>query len=117
MIPVRHLPARELAVAVSGWLALASMHLPPGTLRYVVVAVFVLWCPGSAVMGRWPLPDGLERAVLNVAVSLCLAVVVAEMQAFAGLWNPSATIGLLAVITTGSVLIRARCSSRCKEVR
>lgn len=106
-------PARALAVstalALSGWTALAASYLPAGfTGRPLVVGAFLLLCPGAASMRFWPVGDRLERAVLSVAVSAGLAVAVVEVQLFAHLWQPRATLAVLAAFTTAAVVLGRR---------
>lgn len=102
-----------MALAWSGWIALAATWLPSAVvLRSVLLAVFILWCPGAAFMRRWPTNDPLERAVLTVALSIAIAVIVAEAQAYAGFWHPRWTVGALALITTCGALAAGRVAGR-----
>jgi uncharacterized membrane protein len=92
----------SVTLAVSGWVALAATWLPAGSgVRSVAVAIFLLSCPGTALVRRfWPGKDRLERAVLAVALSIAVSVLVTEAQTFAGLWQPRWSIAILALLTT-----------------
>ena len=53
----------RLALAASGWFVLGLTALPiGGGLRTVAAFLFLLACPGAAVVRHWPSEDGLERA-------------------------------------------------------
>ena len=93
-------------LALSGWLALAATWLPSQMiLRPLSLAAFVLWCPGAALMQRWPAVDRLERAVVTVAMSIGVSVIIAESQAYAGLWDARGTVAILALLTTCAVVM------------
>lgn len=107
-IRVPHEPM-SIALAASGWVAIAASWLPAGSLvRSWVLAAFLLWCPGAAIMRLWPATDWLERTVLTVAMSVSISVLITELQLFSGAWWPRASVAALAVLTTVLVLITER---------
>ena len=92
-------------LAASGWVALAATLLPAGSIvRPVLVAAFFLYCPGTAALRRCHLPGGLEQAVLRLALSISISVLVAEAQTFLGWWSPRSTVAVLAAATTAGAL-------------
>jgi hypothetical protein len=50
----------------------------------------------------------LERTVLIVAMSVSISVLITELQLFAGVWQPRATVAVLAALTSALVLIGER---------
>ncbi|WP_329562911.1 family 16 glycosylhydrolase [Kitasatospora sp. NBC_01266] len=106
----------RIALALSGWIALLATALPAaGPLRTVLTAAFVLVCPGAAVLrpalspraadagGRTAL-DLLEDLVLTPAVSLALAVLVAQAFLLNHAFTVPRALGVLAVVTTVAAL-------------
>jgi uncharacterized membrane protein len=108
---------RSVTLAASGWVALVATLLPSGSIvRSTGVAVFLLCCPGAALVRRfWPGTDRLERAVMAVALSVSVSVLVTELQTFAGGWQPRGSIVLLALIATLFTVPRAALRIRSKE--
>ena len=77
----------RIALALSGWIALAATRLPAGSpARVTIAALFLLTCPGlalvripAAVRARCGRPlEPLETAVLTVALSLAAGALVSE---------------------------------------
>jgi hypothetical protein len=107
---------RSVALAASGWVALAATFLPAGAVRTACVAVFLVSCPGTALVRRfWPGRDRLERAVMAAALSISVAVLVTEFQTFAGLWQPRGSIALLALLTTALTVTHPALHHRAKD--
>jgi uncharacterized membrane protein len=110
--PLRTWPRRSpgsIALASSGWVVLAATALPSGSIvRAACALVFVLSCPGAALVRFWPDPDVLERTVLAVALSTAIAMLVAEGLVVMGAWSSWLAIVLLATITTAAALLPAR---------
>ncbi|MGC5036236.1 hypothetical protein ACPXCS_01510 [Streptomyces sp. DT190] len=116
------LPARwswplRLALALSGWLALAAtLALPDaGAPRLLIVCVFLLLCPGAAAT-RWARPTPwhergwpfvVETALLAVVLSLCLAVLAAEPYYLSGSFTTTRVIATLAAVTSVLALLPA----------
>jgi len=104
----RYLP--DLALALSGWAALAATHLPTGAapLRVALTAAFLLVCPGLAAVrasrrtaaGRARPADPLDDAMLAVALSVSLDTLVAVGFYLDRSFTVPRAQGLLAAITT-----------------
>ncbi|MFI6445778.1 family 16 glycosylhydrolase [Kitasatospora sp. NPDC050543] len=113
-------PTPREALALSGWLALAATALPAGLpagpLRAVVTGVFLLTCPGIAVLLRarptpapftvWP--GRLATAVLVVTLSVALSALVAEALFLPGLFTVRRAVAALALLTTVLTLLPSR---------
>jgi uncharacterized membrane protein len=97
--------------------ALAATLLPAGSLlRSTLVALFLLCCPGIALVSRfWPGRDRLEKVVMTIALSISVSVLVTELQTFAGWWQPRASLALLALITTLLTVPRPLARARVEE--
>jgi uncharacterized membrane protein len=96
----------RFVLAISGWLVVVLVALRVGSpVRAPVAFLFVLSCPGAAVVRNWPGEDGLERLVLAVGVSMALAMIVAETLIETHTWSALLALSALALITTvGSLL-------------
>lgn len=108
---------RSVALGASGWLALAATLLPAGSpVRSLAVAAFLVCGPGAALVRRfWPGRDKLERAVVAVALSISVSVLVTELQTFAGFWQPRGSLAILALFTTLLTVRRPTSRSRVEE--
>ncbi len=101
-------PAR-LALAATGWFVVGLTALPiDGGLRMVAAFLFLLVCPGAAVVRHWPMADGLERSVVAVGVSMALTMVVAETLIVTHTWSALVALATLAVFTTVGALLPVR---------
>jgi hypothetical protein len=90
-----------LASAVlAGVFQVVGAHSP---VRVAVILWFVLVCPGLAVVRLLRLSDPVAELSLAVAVSIALAVGVAGIGLYSGLWSPGATLAVLIAITIGAV--------------
>lgn len=107
--PRRRWPLR-IALALSGWLALAAtLTLPDGGVpRLLIIGVFLLLCPGVAAT-RWARPTpwrergwplAVETALLAVALSLCLGVLVVESFYLSESFTTTRVIVTLAAMTS-----------------
>jgi uncharacterized membrane protein len=103
----------RLALAASGWIALAATHLPDGSpLRVLIAFAFILTCPGAAVvrLGNAALTrhdramDRLEAGVLTVALSLAIGTLVSEAFFISHNYTLTRTTIALAAITTSAAL-------------
>jgi uncharacterized membrane protein len=103
---LRHPFRDRIALAASGWVALALTALPLGSVvRAVAAFLFLLSCPGAALVRHWPVRDRLERAVLAVAVSMASAMLVAEALMVGRAWSAElALVGLAAVTSIAALL-------------
>ncbi|MYS93094.1 MULTISPECIES: hypothetical protein [Streptomyces] len=109
-------------VALSGWMALAATALPAGTpLRVATTSAFLLVGPGLAATllvrrksgvesGHG---NGLEFAVLTVALSLALSTLVAEILFLTKASASTRALLILAVLT--SVLALTPAPPRAKQ--
>lgn len=97
---------RALVVLGSSAAALTSVVLELGVpWQPATVSVFVLVCPGLSLTGLLSVGSRLLEAVLSVAISIALAVVVSELLLYAGRWSPIAGLGVLVTIAvTGSAV-------------
>ncbi len=93
-------------LAISGWFVVALVALRVGpVLRAPLAFLFVLSCPGAAVVRNWPGEDGLERSVLVLGVSMALAMIVAETLIETHTWSALVALSVLALITTIGALV------------
>jgi uncharacterized membrane protein len=106
MLASKWRPQARLALAASGWFVLGLTTLPiGGGLRAVAAFIFLLACPGAAVVRHWPSEDGLERFVLAVGVSMALTMVVAETLIVTHTWSAPVGLAILAGFTTAGALV------------
>jgi hypothetical protein len=105
----------RLGLALSGWAAAAFTVLPAAAFpRVLVVAAFLLVCPGTAAL-RWVRPPGeerdpervavLESGVLAVVLSLALSVLVAEALFVTGIFTLARALLILAALTSVLALL------------
>ncbi|MFC8315032.1 glycosyltransferase family 2 protein [Gordonia sp. NPDC057258] len=88
--------------------ALAATGVLPGALQALAVVVFVLAGPGSVVVSFSPdLPGSARWALVpTVGAAVCTLSVTALLMA--GLWNPSAVLAGLGLLTAAGGLARGR---------
>ena len=90
-----------LALVAAGAVVGAATALGvPGPLRGPLVIVFVLLCPGAAIVRLLRLRDPVAELSLAVAVSLALAVLVPAATLYSGAWSPSLALAVLIALTT-----------------
>ena len=103
----------RLALAASGWIALAATALPGGSpLRVLIAFAFMLTCPGAALvrLGNAALTrhgrtmDRLEAGVLTVTLSLAIGALVSEAFFITHSYTTTRATVTLAVITTLAAL-------------
>lgn len=84
------------------WLGLVVLALvltgKPGVLRAALVIGYVMTVPGLACIRLLFLPDGLLQLVFGVGLSLALAVLVAQVMMYLGMWSPVRGMAILVVI-------------------
>jgi hypothetical protein len=98
----------RIALAASGWIVLALTALPLGSPeRMAAASLFLLWCPGAALVRHWPGSDGMERTVLATAVSMSADMLVAEALIVAHFWSATLALAALSTITTVAALVPA----------
>ncbi|WP_175409452.1 hypothetical protein [Streptomyces sp. TRM64462] len=98
----------RVALAASGWVALAATALPGGwPLRWVPVLVFVALGPGLALLV--PRPGGgsarLETVALAAPLSLALAVLTATSLFLLEAFSVALFLGALAAFTTAAAAL------------
>ena len=95
-------------LAASGWLALAATRLPAASAgRITVSLLFLLICPGAAVMRVVAVtrrgPEGYElllTAALTVAASLAVVTLTSEVFFLAGAYTMTRCVCALAAFTS-----------------
>ncbi|MFF5208967.1 hypothetical protein [Streptosporangium sp. NPDC000396] len=102
-----------LLLAVSGWLALlATQAAGGGVLRVAVSLIFLLTCPGAAVLAlvhpflgpRDHTGDAMESMALTLAISVALGIIVSEAFFLSGTFTMPAAMATLAAITSAAAL-------------
>ncbi|WP_113701542.1 DUF1616 domain-containing protein [Nonomuraea lactucae] len=102
-----------LLLAASGWLAVLVTETAAGApLRVVVTMVFLLLCPGAAVIGlmrpllgrRDHTGDAMESAALAFAISIGLGMIVSELYFLTATFTMSRALMTLAAFTTVAAL-------------
>jgi uncharacterized membrane protein len=113
MIRPRYL---HLALAASGWLALAATALPAGSPPRVIISfAFLLVCPGAAATRLGDAGLGLFRQrlgrlevfVLTIALSLSIGALVAEAFFLTHSFTTTRTLVVLAAFTSIAALYPA----------
>jgi hypothetical protein len=98
-------PAAQLLLASSGWLALVAEQLPLGNpARIAAVFGFMLICPGLAI-SRLVSRHTIERLMLTVALGTSLVILVSVAATVAR--NDSMTLKLAALAAVTSVAVLA----------
>ena len=94
-----------VSAALAGALEVSAVDSP---LRVAVMLWFVLICPGMAIVRRLRLGDAVTELALAVGLSVALAVLVASIGLYSGLWAPGATLAVLIAITLVAAALPAR---------
>ncbi len=95
-----------IIVMVSAAAATAAVAAPAASpVRVIVVAWFMLVCPGLAYVGLLRLNRPLAEVMLSIALSLAIDAIVAEVMALSNTWSPAAGLTVLVALSmTGAVL-------------
>jgi hypothetical protein len=102
-----------LLLAASGWITVLVADTAPGApLRVVTTIVFLLVCPGAAMivlirplLGRRDhTGDAMESAALTLAISIGLGILVSEAYFLTGTFTMSRAMITLAGITSAAAL-------------
>jgi uncharacterized membrane protein len=107
LIPRIRLRPRAIPVllALSGWVVLAiTIWLPAQPARSIAVFAFVLVVPGVAVIRLLPPREFLEQAVLAIALSMSLALLVAETTSIAHILRPTLALAILAAVCSAAAV-------------
>ena len=108
------------ALVASGWVALAATRLPDASAgRIAVSLVFLLICPGAAVLrvvaatmrGR-DRYEPLLAVALTVAASLAVATLVSEAFYLTGTYTMTRCVCALAALTSVSALVAGYLDAR-----
>ncbi|MGV9595286.1 hypothetical protein ACWDR1_01325 [Streptosporangium sandarakinum] len=100
-------------LALTGWLALLVTHVAdPSFLRVTVTIVFMLTCPGAAVLAlarplfgrRDHAGDATESTALALALSVAIGMIVSEAFFMSGTFTTDRAMIALASITTVAAL-------------
>jgi hypothetical protein len=85
--------------------AVAAVAAGGSDLSMIAIVLFVLVCPGLALVPLLGLDDVWAEVTLAFAVSVTVSTVVATTLLFAGLWSPTAIfIGLATISLAGAGL-------------
>jgi hypothetical protein len=104
----------RLALAASGWVALAATALPAASpVRVAVAFAFLLICPGAAAVRladallrrRGLRIDPLEGFVLTIALSLAAGALVAEVFFLTANFTMDRALVVLAGLTSVAALV------------
>ncbi len=93
------------AVLLAAWTMLFVWPVSP--LRPVITWAFLLVCPGLAYVRLLGLREWLAQAVLSVALSLALLIVVGTLMLVQGAWHPERGFLAAALITAGGVALQS----------
>jgi hypothetical protein len=98
---------RVRVLIVAAITALTGMAIVAGVTGSVapLIIVFVLLCPGLALVGPLRLRDPLFEIVLGVALSVSVAGLLATMELFLHAWAPMPTLSLLVAISIAGLLL------------
>lgn len=100
-------------LAASGWLTLlVTQTADPGPLRLIVSVVFLLTCPGAAVLAlvrpllgrRDHTGDAMESMALTLALSVALGIIVSEAFFLGGTFTMVRAVTALAALTSVAAL-------------
>ena len=113
MMPTMAKERSATAISLVRWLAVASITVVTAvavaggftTALAPLVAIFVLVCPGLALVGTLRLRDPLFEIVLGVALSISIAGLMATIELFTHTWAPVPTLGLLLAVTATALLL------------
>lgn len=115
-----------LLLGLSGWLAVLVGHLAAGSaVRVVVTILFLVLCPGAAVLGlvrpllgrRDHTGDAMESGALAFAISVGLGMLVSEAYFLTSTFTMDRALITLAAITTAAALAALVTTSRTRVSR
>ncbi|MFI6498807.1 hypothetical protein [Nonomuraea typhae] len=113
-----------LLLGLSGWVAVLATLLSPGSPICVAVnVVFLLLCPGAAVLGlvrpllgrRDHTGDAMESAALAFAISIGMGMLVSEAYFLTATFTLERTLITLAAVTSAAALGAAITSARARR--
>ncbi|MFI6387369.1 hypothetical protein [Nonomuraea sp. NPDC050540] len=112
-----------LLLGLSGWLAVLVGHLAAGSaVRVVVTILFLVLCPGAAVLGlvrpllgrRDHTGDAMESGALAFAISVGLGMLVSEAYFLTSTFTMDRALITLAAITSAASLAALITTSRTR---
>ncbi|MEV4889535.1 hypothetical protein AB0K48_09110 [Nonomuraea sp. NPDC055795] len=115
-----------LLLGLSGWLAVLVGHLAAGSaVRVVVTILFLVLCPGAAVLGlvrpllgrRDHTGDAMESGALAFAISVGLGMLVSEAYFLTSTFTMDRALITLAAITSAASLAALLTTSRTRAPR
>ncbi|MFI9558686.1 hypothetical protein [Nonomuraea endophytica] len=115
-----------LLLGLSGWLAVLVGHLAAGSaVRVVVTILFLVLCPGAAVLGlvrpllgrRDHTGDAMESGALAFAISVGLGMLVSEAYFLTSTFTLDRALITLAAITSLASLAAFITTSRTRAAR
>jgi hypothetical protein len=105
-------PWPAIVLASCAAIALTTWAWTSAPVRPAVTTWFLLVCPGMALVRLLPDRGLMLRLVLAVATSLVLETLVATFMLEAKAWAPSATLGILLLITVAATVLDLRARPR-----
>ncbi len=84
----------------------SQLTLPPASVRPVVTVVFLLLCPGAALLSFYHLENAMSELVLSVALSLALVTLTAELTVLLGLWSLEVSFWFLFALSLPGTVLR-----------
>ncbi|BCJ46764.1 hypothetical protein GCM10010168_37140 [Actinoplanes ianthinogenes] len=96
------------AIAIlGGLLGVAGQLVPHHGARLVLLLAMILVAPGAAVLGFVPLQNRLTAWSMATALSLSISVAPAVLTLWLHVWNPAASLGVLAgaALVAGAVQV------------
>ncbi|MFD9940599.1 hypothetical protein ACFWYW_16485 [Nonomuraea sp. NPDC059023] len=113
-----------LLLGLSGWVAVLVGHLAAGSaVRVVVTILFLVLCPGAAVLGlvrpllgrRDHTGDAMESGALAFAISVGLGMLVSEAYFLTSTFTMDRALITLAAITSAAALAALITTSRARR--
>ena len=77
-----------------------------GTVQLVAIILYLLFCPGLALIRLVRLSDPLAEFVLAIASSIALDLLLAETMVLLHLWSPAAGFFALAIFCFSSAFLQ-----------
>lgn len=97
-----------LVITLAACATVAALVPVPGAVRAAATLSFVLVAPGAAIAGLLGIRTAAPWATVTVAGSLTVGVVVTELAALAGWWQPRVLLVGLAVVCALAGLLARR---------
>jgi hypothetical protein len=89
-------PSILLSSAIAA--GIVALAFPGTTICLVVMAWFLLVCPGMTIVRFLNLREPATEWALAIALSIAIDGIVASLTLFVGLWSPPAILGALIAI-------------------